>query len=143
MLILFSRALVGAVALGALAFGVQAPASPSASAGHVHRVWLGALGRDAHGKEGRHRRIRRRLRRANRGLPPLCEGRREIVSLRTFIEDGGARLKQLLSRLHAGGMTTFRFPRVHPAEIAEELLETLGFRPARRHRLYAAKPQSA
>ena len=38
MLILFSRALVGAVALGALAFGVQAPPSPSASAGHVHQV---------------------------------------------------------------------------------------------------------
>ena len=37
---------------------------------------LGALGRDADRKEGRHRRTRRRLRRANRGLPPLCEGER-------------------------------------------------------------------
>ena len=42
------------------------------------------------------------------------------MSLRSFIEDGGARLKQLLSRLHAGGMTTFRFPKVHPAEISKE-----------------------
>ena len=32
---------------------------------------LGALGRDAHRKEGRHRGTRRRLRRANRGLHPL------------------------------------------------------------------------
>jgi GNAT superfamily N-acetyltransferase len=42
-------------------------------------------------------------------------GPAEIVSLRTFIEDGGARLKQLLSRL---GMGTFRFPKVHPAGAA-------------------------
>ena len=87
-------------------------------------------------QEGRHRRTRRRLRRANRGLPPLLvkADRREIVSLRSFVEDGGARLKQLLSRLGAQGMGTFRFPKVHPAEISKELLETLGFRPAGGHR---------
>lgn len=62
----------------------------------------------------------------------------EIVSLRTFIEDGGARLTQLLSRLRAQGMGTFRFPKVHPAEISKEFLETLGFRPAGGHLLYAA-----
>ena len=61
----------------------------------------------------------------------------EIVSLRSFVEDGGARLKQLLSRLRAQGMRTFRFPKVHPAEISKEFLETLGFRPAGGHRLYA------
>ncbi len=66
------------------------------------------------------------------------EGDVEIVSLRTFIEDGGARLRQLLFRLRAGGMTTFRFPKVHPAEISEEFLQTLGFRPAGRHLLHAA-----
>ena len=44
----------------------------------------------------------------------------EIVSLRSFVEDGGARLKQLLSRLRAQGMRTFRFPKVHPAEISKE-----------------------
>ncbi len=66
----------------------------------------------------------------------------EILSLRSFIEDGGARLKQLLSRLRAGGMTTFRFPKVHPAEISEEFLETLGFRPAGGHLLYAARARS-
>ena len=59
----------------------------------------------------------------------------EIVSLRTFVEDGGARLKQLLSRLSAQGMSAFRFPKVHPAEISKEFLETLGFRPAGAHRL--------
>jgi GNAT superfamily N-acetyltransferase len=67
------------------------------------------------------------------------EAAAEIVSLRSFIEDGGARLKQLLSRL---GMGTFLFPKVHPAEISTELLETLGFRPAVGHLLYAAKARS-
>ncbi len=66
----------------------------------------------------------------------------EIVSLRTFIEDGGACLKQLLSRLRARGMRTFRFPKVHPAEISQELLETLGFRPVGGHLLYAARARS-
>ena len=65
----------------------------------------------------------------------------EIVSLRTFIEDGGARVTLLLSRL-AQGMRTFRLPKVHPSEISKELLETLGFRPAGAHRLYAAKARS-
>jgi hypothetical protein len=63
----------------------------------------------------------------------------EILSLRSFTEDGGARLKQLLARL---GMGTFRFPKVHPAEISTELLETLGFRAAGGHRLYAARARS-
>ena len=40
-------------------------------------------------------------------------------------------------------MRTFRFPKVHPAEISEELLETLGFRPAGGHRLYAARARSS
>ena len=39
-------------------------------------------------------------------------------------------------------MTTFRFPKVHPAEISKELLETLGFRPAGAHLLYAARARS-
>ena len=65
----------------------------------------------------------------------------EILSLRSFIEDGGARLAQLLSQLRAR-MGTFRFPKVHPAEISKELLETLGFRSAGGHLLYAAKARS-
>jgi GNAT superfamily N-acetyltransferase len=67
----------------------------------------------------------------------------EIMSLRSFVEDDGARLTQLLSRLRARGMGTIRFPKVHPAEISEELLETLGFRPAGGHLLYAARARSA
>ena len=39
-------------------------------------------------------------------------------------------------------MGTFRFPKVHPAEISKELLETLGFRPAGGHRLYAGKARA-
>jgi GNAT superfamily N-acetyltransferase len=66
----------------------------------------------------------------------------EIVSLRSFIEDGGTRLMQLLSRLCARGTKTFRLPKIHPAEISQALLETLGFRPSGGHRLYAAKARS-
>ena len=74
----------------------------------------------------------------NCGVGP--EGSREaaeIVSLRSFIEDGGARLRQLLFRLLAKDMGTFWFPKVHPEEISKECLETLGFRAAAAHRLYA------
>jgi hypothetical protein len=63
----------------------------------------------------------------------------EIVSLRTFVEDGEARLKLLLSRMPGGGTRTFRFPKVHPAELSKACLESLGFRPAGGHRLYAAR----
>ena len=66
----------------------------------------------------------------------------EILSLRSFIDDGGARLKQLMFRLGAQGMTTFRFPKVHPAEISTEHLGALGFRAASAHRLYAARAQA-
>ena len=67
----------------------------------------------------------------------------EIVSLRSFIDDSGARLKQLLSRLRARGTQTFRFPKVHPAEISKEWVKTLGFSPTGEHLLYAARAQSA
>jgi len=39
-------------------------------------------------------------------------------------------------------MGTFRFPKVHPAEISPESLETLGFLPAGSHLLYAARARS-
>jgi GNAT superfamily N-acetyltransferase len=67
----------------------------------------------------------------------------EILSLRSFIEDGGARLAQLLSQLRARDGGTVRFPKVHPAELSNELLETLGFRPDGVHLLYAARARSA
>lgn len=67
----------------------------------------------------------------------------EIVSLRSFVEDGGACLTKLLSQVLARGMRTFRFPKVHTAEISEEFLKTLAYRFGARHRLYAARAQSA
>jgi GNAT superfamily N-acetyltransferase len=67
----------------------------------------------------------------------------EIMSLRSFVDDGGVRLNQLLSQLRARGMETFRLPKVHPAEISKECLETLGFSPAGGHLLYAARARSA
>ncbi len=71
-----------------------------------------------------------------------CEAGAEIVSLRSFIEDRGVRLTQLLSQLRARGIGTLRFPKVRPAEISKECLETLGFRPAGVHLLYAATARS-
>jgi GNAT superfamily N-acetyltransferase len=67
----------------------------------------------------------------------------EIVSLRSLVEDGGARLKHLLSRLRARGITRFRFPKVHPAEISSELLGKVGFQAAGRHLHYAARARPA
>ena len=67
----------------------------------------------------------------------------ELVSLHSFIDDGGARLEQLLFRLRARGMETIRFPKVQPAEISKEQLESLGFHPGSRHLLYAAKARPA
>jgi GNAT superfamily N-acetyltransferase len=66
----------------------------------------------------------------------------EILSLRSFVDDRGARVKRLLYRLRAQGMETFRFAKVSPAEISKDWLETLGFRPAGAHRLYAATARS-
>lgn len=67
-----------------------------------------------------------------------AEGTAEIVWLRSFVEDGGARLRQLLSRLRAGGVSTFRCPKVHPEERSKGCLEDLGFRPGGGHRSYLA-----
>jgi len=66
----------------------------------------------------------------------------EIASLRSFIEDGGIRLKQLLAQLRAQGMETFRFSKVHPTEISKEQLGTLGFSAVGGHLLYAARARS-
>jgi GNAT superfamily N-acetyltransferase len=59
----------------------------------------------------------------------------EIVSLRSLLEDDGARLNQLVSRLGTG---TFRFPKVHPAELSPQVIQALGFRAAARYRRCAA-----
>ena len=67
----------------------------------------------------------------------------ELVSLRAYVEDGGARLKRLLARLGAQGTRTFRLAKVHPAEVSPDLLSALGFRPAGSHRLFAATARPA
>jgi GNAT superfamily N-acetyltransferase len=67
----------------------------------------------------------------------------EILSLRCFIDDGGGRLKLLLAQLGAQGIEIFRFPKVYPGEISKEWLETLGFRAAGSHGLYAAQARAA
>jgi GNAT superfamily N-acetyltransferase len=68
----------------------------------------------------------------------------EIVSLRSFVEDNGARMQHLLARLRAQapGTRTFVLPKAHPAEIPPVLRDTLGFRAAGRHRRYAATARS-
>jgi len=63
----------------------------------------------------------------------------EMMSLRSLVDDGGSRLRLLLSRV---GAASLRFPKVHPEEISRELLDALGFRPAGGHRLYAATARS-
>ena len=67
----------------------------------------------------------------------------ELVALRSVVEDGGASLKQLLSRLRARAPGSLTFPKVHPHEIGRAPLEALGFRPAGRHLLYATDARSA
>jgi GNAT superfamily N-acetyltransferase len=64
----------------------------------------------------------------------------EMMSLRSFVDDGGSRLRLLLSRV---GVATLRFPKAHPEEISRELLDALGFRPASEHRVYASVARSA
>jgi hypothetical protein len=66
----------------------------------------------------------------------------ELVALRSFVEDGGARLKHLLFRVHEQGARTLVFPKVHAAEISGEILQALGFRAVGRHRLYSARARS-
>jgi GNAT superfamily N-acetyltransferase len=66
----------------------------------------------------------------------------EILALRCLVDDGGARLNELRSHLGARGMTTLRFPKVHPEEISTESLNTLGFRPTGGHLLFAGRARS-
>ena len=61
-----------------------------------------------------------------------------VVFLRSFIEDGGARVRHLVSGLRAEGVRALSFPKAHDGEIAPEYLESAGFRAAGGHRLYAA-----
>jgi hypothetical protein len=66
----------------------------------------------------------------------------QIVSFRSFIPDGGGRLKQLLAAMHAGGITAARFAKVHPEEISSECVAALGFRASGHHLLYGARARA-
>jgi GNAT superfamily N-acetyltransferase len=63
----------------------------------------------------------------------------ELLSLRSLVEEEGARLTLLLSQLAARGAAPIRLPKVHPAEMPSTLLQSLGFRPTGGHVLYAAR----
>ena len=65
----------------------------------------------------------------------------EIVALRALVQDGGERLGHLLQHLPPGPELEFR--KVHPSEIANDLLESLGFRPGVRYRLFATTARAA
>jgi len=67
----------------------------------------------------------------------------EIVALRSFVDDAGARLRHLLTVLRTRGIETLRFPKAHAAEVAETELEGLGFRPTGGHLLFGATAKSA
>jgi hypothetical protein len=60
----------------------------------------------------------------------------EIVSLRSVVEDGGDRLHQLFAHLGTRGVEIVRIPKVHPAEIPSQLLDTLGLKPTQSYGLY-------
>jgi GNAT superfamily N-acetyltransferase len=125
----------------------EAPPSPSASAGQVDRqvCWERSLETLTARKDdiaglavASDERIEAYFLYVKRGTEETA-----ILSLRSFIDDGGARLKQLLAQLRARDTATVRFLKVHPAEISKEWMEALGFSPAGGHRLYAARARSA
>jgi GNAT superfamily N-acetyltransferase len=66
----------------------------------------------------------------------------EVLSLRSLVEDEGARVNHLLSQLRARGVECVRFPKVHPAEMPPERLQPLGFRAGARHLISTARPRS-
>jgi len=66
----------------------------------------------------------------------------ELLALRSCIDDDGGRIAHLLSQLRAHGMRTVRFLKVHPEEIAQELLDALRFRTVGRHLRYATRARS-
>ena len=66
----------------------------------------------------------------------------DVVALRSLVEDGAARLRLLLTHIQAGEARSFRFRKVHPAEISRNILTSLGFTPTASHQLYAGVARS-
>ena len=68
----------------------------------------------------------------------------EVLSLRSLVDDGGARLRHLLSLVGGTQETSvLRMAKVHPGEIQGELLGSVGFQPAGTYRVYAGRARSA
>jgi GNAT superfamily N-acetyltransferase len=67
----------------------------------------------------------------------------EVLSLRSLVDDGGARLRHLLSLVGTQGTTALRMAKVHPGEIPDELLGSIGFQPAGTYRVYGGRARSA
>jgi GNAT superfamily N-acetyltransferase len=78
-----------------------------------------------------------------RRTEPGADRAAEIVSIGGSVDDQGARVADLLARLQAEGVSAFRFPKVRAEEVSTAWLEALGFRPAARHRVFAATAQPA
>jgi hypothetical protein len=75
-------------------------------------------------------------------VPRAIRPATEIVSFRSLVEDGGARLGLLLAHLRRRVQGALRVSKVHPAEISTACLDALGFRPAGGHIRYAATARS-
>ena len=65
-----------------------------------------------------------------------------VLSLRSLVDDDGARLSQLVSRLHSQ-FSACSIPKAHPSEVPRALLTRIGFRATHTHRLYATTARSA
>ncbi len=66
----------------------------------------------------------------------------EILALRSFVDDDGARLSHLLRQLGSLGPGPRLLPKVHPMEHSTAWLTSVGFRPCGTYRLYAARARS-
>jgi len=67
----------------------------------------------------------------------------EIVALRPLTGASHGHLAQLLDRVRAQVTGNLRFPKVHPAEMPAADVETLGFHPTGRYRVYARRADHA
>ena len=74
----------------------------------------------------------------------IKDGRQaEVVSFRSFFDNPPSTgLGPLVARVRAGGVQTLLLPKVHPSEVSQAYLETLGFRSAGRTRLHATIARS-
>ena len=65
----------------------------------------------------------------------------ELVAIDSLVS-GEGHLTRLISQLPARGLNALRFPKVHPAEVSPERLQTLGFGSTAKYRLCATMARS-